>query len=196
MARILVVNGPNLNLLGQREPGIYGDSTLADVDAALAAKGRSLGHEVDCFQSNAEHELIERLHQARIEQVAFAIINPGAFTHTSVALRDAFLAVAIPFIEVHVSNVHAREAFRQRSYLSDVAVGVISGLGVQGYELALAAASRHIGEKQIEAGLSHPGKAARSRHLRETGRPQRSVPRHHTRPQAHCSSVRRATARR
>ena len=148
MARILVVNGPNLNLLGQREPGIYGDSTLADVDAALAAKGRSLGHEVDCFQSNAEHELIERLHQARIEQVAFAIINPGAFTHTSVALRDAFLAVAIPFIEVHVSNVHAREAFRQRSYLSDVAVGVISGLGVQGYELALAAASRHIGENK------------------------------------------------
>ena len=148
MARILVVNGPNLNLLGQREPGIYGDSTLADVDAALAAQGRSLGHEVDCFQSNAEHELIERLHQARIEQVAFAIINPGAFTHTSVALRDAFLAVAIPFIEVHVSNVHAREAFRRRSYLSDVAVGVISGLGVQGYELALAAASRHIGDNK------------------------------------------------
>lgn len=148
MARIIVVNGPNLNLLGQREPGIYGDSTLADVDAALAAQGRSLGHEVDCFQSNAEHELIERLHQARIEQVAFAIINPGAFTHTSVALRDAFLAVAIPFIEVHVSNVHAREAFRRRSYLSDVAVGVISGLGVQGYELALAAASRHIGDNK------------------------------------------------
>ena len=148
MARILVVNGPNLNLLGQREPGIYGDGTLADIDAALAAQGRSLGHEVVCFQSNAEHELIERLHQARSEQVAFAIINPGAFTHTSVALRDAFLAVAIPFIEVHVSNVHAREAFRQRSYLSDVAVGVISGLGVQGYELALAAAAQHIGDNE------------------------------------------------
>ncbi len=144
MSRILVLNGPNLNLLGEREPEIYGRETLADINRRLTAAAQAAGHELVAFQSNAEHALIERLHAARAEDVRFILINPGAFTHTSIALRDAFLAVKIPFIEVHLSNVHARESFRKRSYLSDVAVGVIAGLGAQGYEFALQAAVRHI----------------------------------------------------
>jgi 3-dehydroquinate dehydratase-2 len=140
MARILVLNGPNLNLLGSREPEIYGTDTLADIDGRLQALGTAAGHEVECFQSNAEHELVDAIHAARSRAVAFIVINPGAFTHTSVALRDAFLGVEIPFIEVHLSNVHAREEFRQHSYLSDVATAVITGLGARGYEFALEAA--------------------------------------------------------
>jgi 3-dehydroquinate dehydratase-2 len=134
---ILVLHGPNLNLLGVREPDHYGDQTLANIDAALIEQGAAIGIEVTCFQSNAEHLLIERVHAARLDNTAFIIINPAAFTHTSVALRDALAAVAIPFIEVHLSNVHAREAFRQHSYFSDKAVGVISGLGASGYLFAL-----------------------------------------------------------
>ena len=126
---ILVLHGPNLNLLGVREPDHYGDQTLADIDAALIEQGAAIGVDVTCFQSNAEHLLVERVHAARLDCTAFIIINPAAFTHTSVALRDALAAVAIPFIEVHLSNVHAREAFRQHSYFSDTADGVISGLG-------------------------------------------------------------------
>ncbi|MEW5768913.1 MAG: type II 3-dehydroquinate dehydratase [Pseudomonadota bacterium] len=135
--RILVLHGPNLNLLGTREPEHYGHQTLADIDAALVQQGQDVGVAVECFQSNAEHLLVERVHAARNENVGFIIINPAAFTHTSVALRDALSAVAIPFIEVHLSNVHAREAFRQHSYFSDKAVGVISGLGAMGYLFAL-----------------------------------------------------------
>jgi 3-dehydroquinate dehydratase-2 len=142
MARILVLNGPNLNLLGSREPGLYGQDTLASIEADL--RKAAAGHEIDFLQSNAESQLIERIHQAGTDGVDFILINPAALTHTSVALRDALLGVAIPFIEVHISNVFAREAFRHRSYLSDVAVGVISGLGTQGYELALAAALRRL----------------------------------------------------
>jgi 3-dehydroquinate dehydratase II len=134
---ILVLHGPNLNLLGVREPDHYGDQTLADIDAALIEQGAAIGINVACFQSNAEHLLVERVHAARLDNTAFIIINPAAFTHTSVALRDALAAVAIPFIEVHLSNVHAREAFRQHSYFSDKAVGVISGLGASGYLFAL-----------------------------------------------------------
>ncbi|MGD1984329.1 MAG: type II 3-dehydroquinate dehydratase [Chromatiaceae bacterium] len=142
MARILVLNGPNLNLLGSREPGHYGTETLATLEQTLRAAAGE--HLLEFFQSNAEHALIDRIHQAGADGVAFILINPAALTHTSVALRDALLAVAIPFIEVHLSNVFAREAFRHRSYLSDVAVGVISGLGAHGYELALAAARRRL----------------------------------------------------
>lgn len=144
MARILLLNGPNLNLLGEREPEKYGRTTLAEIEARLTAQANDLGHELVCFQSNAEHALIDRIHAAKAEAVAFILINPAAFTHTSIALRDAFLGVAIPFIEVHLSNVHAREPFRQHSYLSDVAVGVITGLGVNGYEFAVTAAARHL----------------------------------------------------
>jgi 3-dehydroquinate dehydratase-2 len=135
--RILVIHGPNLNLLGAREPKHYGRKTLAEIDADLIQHGTAAGLEVKCFQSNAEHVLIERVHAARDEGVSFIIINPAAFTHTSVALRDALAAVSIPFIEVHLSNVHAREAFRKHSYFSDLAVGVISGLGAMGYLSAL-----------------------------------------------------------
>ena len=140
MASILVLNGPNLNLLGSREPEIYGAQTLDDVNNLLISQAQQQGHHLLTLQSNAEYELIERIHEARNEGIDFIIINPAAFTHTSVALRDALLGVNIPFIEVHLSNVHAREAFRSHSYLSDVAVGVICGLGTQGYELALTAA--------------------------------------------------------
>jgi 3-dehydroquinate dehydratase-2 len=134
---VLVLHGPNLNLLGTREPEHYGDQTLADIDAALIEQGAAIGKKVSCFQSNAEHLLVERVHAARFDHTGFIIINPAAFTHTSVALRDALAGVAIPFIEVHLSNVHARETFRQHSYFSDKAVGVISGLGAMGYLFAL-----------------------------------------------------------
>lgn len=146
MARLLVLHGPNLNLLGSREPEIYGSDTLADIDARLSSQATVAGHELQCFQSNAEHALIDRVHQARDDGVGCIIFNPGAFTHTSIALRDALLGVAIPFIEVHLSNVHARETFRQHSYLSEVAAGVISGLGAHGYELALQAAMARLGD--------------------------------------------------
>lgn len=140
MATILVLHGPNLNLLGSREPEIYGSDTLADINQRLAEQAQQAGHRLDAFQSNAEADLINRIHQARDEQVAFILINPAAFTHTSVAIRDALLGVDIPFIEVHLSNVHAREPFRHRSYLSDKAAGVICGLGARGYEFALQSA--------------------------------------------------------
>ena len=140
MAKILVLHGPNLNLLGTREPQIYGHATLAQIDADLAAQGAGRGHDVESFQSNAEHELIERAHRARNDGTAFMLINPGGFTHTSVALRDALAAAAVPFIEVHLSNIHAREPFRRHSYFSDLAVGLVCGLGPIGYSLALSAA--------------------------------------------------------
>lgn len=132
-----MLHGPNLNLLGSREPEHYGTQTLAEIDAALQEQGRAAGVTVECFQSNAESALIERIHAARQEGVGFIVINPAAFTHTSVALRDALAAVAIPFIEVHLSNIYTREPFRHRSYFSDLAVGVISGLGAMGYLFAL-----------------------------------------------------------
>ncbi len=144
MAKILVLHGPNLNLLGEREPAHYGATTLAQIDARLAAAAKSAGHEVASFQSNAEHELVDRIQRAPDEGVAFLIFNPAAFTHTSVALRDALLAVGLPFIEVHLSNVHAREPFRRQSHFSDIALGVITGLGALGYELALQAAVAHL----------------------------------------------------
>jgi 3-dehydroquinate dehydratase II len=144
MASILVLNGPNLNRLGVREPGIYGRDTLDDIRGRLEARATAAGHRLEFVQSNAEHLLVERIHQAWRDQVAFILFNPAAFTHTSVALRDALLGTGIPFIEVHLSNVHAREAFRRHSYFSDIAVGVISGLGAQGYELALEAAIRRV----------------------------------------------------
>jgi 3-dehydroquinate dehydratase-2 len=145
MAKLLLLNGPNLNLLGTREPGVYGSTTLADIEQRCVELARELGpHALSCFQSNAEHALVERIHAAGPEGVAFIVINPAALTHTSVALRDALLGVGIPFIEVHLSNVFAREPFRHHSYLSDLAVGVISGLGAQGYELALRAADRYL----------------------------------------------------
>lgn len=137
---ILVLHGPNLNLLGSREPEIYGRTTLASIHAAMSARAVAAGIRLESFQSNHEGELIDRVQSAREQGVRFIIINPAAYTHTSVALRDALAAVAIPFIEVHLSNVHAREAFRKHSYFSDIAVGLISGLGAQGYELALEAA--------------------------------------------------------
>lgn len=134
---ILVLNGPNLNTLGTREPEIYGSTTLADIEAMLIEQGRAAGVQVRCFQSNHEGALIDRIHETRTDGTDFALINPGAFTHTSVAIRDAFKAVALPFVEVHISNVHGREPFRQHSYLSDIAVGVLAGFGVQGYTFAL-----------------------------------------------------------
>lgn len=140
MAEILVLNGPNLNLLGSREPEHYGTTTLETINQRLAKLGEAAGHRISFYQSNAEHELVGRVQQGIKDKVAFILVNPAAFTHTSVALRDALAAAHIPFIEVHLSNVHARETFRQHSYFSDLAVGVISGLGAQGYELALAAA--------------------------------------------------------
>jgi|TARA_B110000902_G_scaffold267258_1_gene359604 3-dehydroquinate dehydratase-2 len=140
MATILVLNGPNLNLLGSREPDIYGTTTLTDINLSLEEQARAAGHHLLSLQSNAEYELIERIHDARNEGINFIVINPAAFTHTSVALRDALTGVDIPFIEVHLSNVHSREEFRQHSFFSDIAVGVISGLGINSYKLALTAA--------------------------------------------------------
>lgn len=140
MATILVLNGPNINLLGSREPEIYGHTTLSDINQKLTELCQTQGHHLQTLQSNAEYELIERIHDARSEGVNFIIFNPAAFTHTSIALRDALAGVDIPFIEVHLSNVHAREQFRHHSYFSDIAVGVICGFGPKGYEMALSAA--------------------------------------------------------
>ena len=139
MANFLVLHGPNLNLLGKREPEIYGSTTLDEINSTVKQYGKDRGHTISCFQSNAEHELVDRIHAAKRDNVDFIIINPGAFTHTSIALRDAFLSVKVPFIEVHLSNVFAREEFRRQSYLSDIAVAVITGTGAIGYELALRA---------------------------------------------------------
>ena len=144
MAKLLVLHGPNLNLLGSREPEVYGRDTLVDIDARLAAQAQAAGHQLSSFQSNAEHALVERVQQARGEGIDWILINPAAFTHTSIALRDALAAVAIPFIEVHLSNVHAREPFRRHSYLSDLAVGVICGFGANSYSLALEAALQRL----------------------------------------------------
>ena len=143
MASLLLLNGPNLNLLGTREPGHYGQLTLTEIEAGLSKLAGELGHRLDYLQSNAESELVERVHAAAGE-VDFILLNPGAFTHTSIALRDALLGVGIPFIEVHISNVHAREEFRRQSYFSDIAVGSITGLGPQGYELALRGADEFL----------------------------------------------------
>jgi 3-dehydroquinate dehydratase-2 len=140
MAGILLLNGPNLNLLGTREPEVYGSASLQSIEVKLAELALAQGHTLTAFQSNAEHELIAKIHATKREGIAFVIINPAGYSHTSIALRDAFLAVAVPFIEVHLSNVFARETFRHHSYLSDIAVGCIVGLGPIGYELALDAA--------------------------------------------------------
>ena len=144
MAKLLVLHGPNLNLLGSREPAIYGHATLEAIDADLAARAAAAGHGLESFQSNAEHELVDRVQAARTDGTVFILINPAALTHTSVALRDALAAVAIPYIEVHLSNPHAREPFRHTSYFSDRAVGVIAGFGALSYGLALAAALRQL----------------------------------------------------
>lgn len=140
MRRILLINGPNLNLLGRREPGLYGEVTLAAIEERLRKLASERAAALESYQSNAEHELVERVQALAGDPVDFVILNPGAFTHTSIALRDALLAVSVPFIEVHLSNMHAREAFRRVSYFSDIAVGSVVGLGAQGYEFALAAA--------------------------------------------------------
>lgn len=140
MAKILVLHGPNLNLLGTREPEIYGSTTLADINQSLTQRCEAAGHELLTLQSNAEYVLIDRIHAAKAEGVNFILINPAAFTHTSIALRDALAGVEIPFIELHLSNVHSRESFRHHSYLADLAQGVICGFGAQSYELALTAA--------------------------------------------------------
>lgn len=150
MAKLLVLNGPNLNLLGTREPGLYGSQTLVNIIADLQLAAASDGHQLDALQSNAEYVLIDAIHKARTEAVDFIIINPAAFTHTSVALRDALLAVKIPFIEVHLSNVYARESFRHHSYFSDIAIGTITGLGPIGYQLALQAALAHLDNTQSQ----------------------------------------------
>ncbi|MCU7881188.1 MAG: type II 3-dehydroquinate dehydratase [Candidatus Thiodiazotropha sp. (ex Lucinoma aequizonata)] len=144
MATILVLNGPNLNLLGTREPKHYGQDTLETIGQRLVTQGQELGYEIDFRQSNAEHELLSWVHERNQSDVSFIIINPAAFTHTSVALRDALLSTGIPYIEVHLSNVHAREEFRKHSFFSDKAEGVITGLGAQGYELALQAVAARL----------------------------------------------------
>ncbi len=146
MSKLLLLNGPNLNLLGTREPEVYGSATLSAIEDRALSLAREAGHELVAYQSNAEHALIDRIHAAAREGVRFIVINPGAYTHTSIALRDALLAVQIPFIEVHLSNIYAREPFRHRSYLSGIAVGTITGLGPEGYELALGAAIRRVAD--------------------------------------------------
>ena len=141
---MLLINGPNLNLLGSREPDVYGATGLGDIESHCVAVAKQLGHELQCFQSNAEHALIDRVQQAAIDGIEFIILNPGGYTHTSVALRDALLAVQIPFIEIHLSNTFAREEFRHNSYFSDIASSCLFGFGAYGYELAVQAASRHV----------------------------------------------------
>lgn len=145
VAQILVIHGPNLNLLGGREPAVYGRHTLAEIEAMLVDRAEQAGHGLQTFQSNAEHALIERVQRAPNEDIGFILINPAAFTHTSVALRDALAAAAVPFIEVHLSNPHAREPFRHRSYFSDLAVGVVAGFGADSYRYALDAAIERLG---------------------------------------------------
>ena len=159
MATILVLHGPNLNLLGTREPAIYGSTTLAEIDADLAARAAAAGHRIETLQSNAEHELIDRVQRTRVDGTAFVLVNPGGLTHTSVALRDAFAAVGVPFIEVHLSNVHAREAFRRQSFFSDIAVGVVCGFGPTSYVLALTAAIERL---QHEPSRQHSTASARA----------------------------------
>jgi 3-dehydroquinate dehydratase II len=144
MSSFLLINGPNLNLLGSREPDVYGATNLADIEKRCVEIAKELGHDLVCFQSNAEHELIDRVQQAAVDNVEFIILNPGGFTHTSVALRDAFLAVQIPFIEMHLSNTFAREEFRHNSYFSDIASSCLFGFGAFGYELALQAADQYV----------------------------------------------------
>lgn len=144
MAKILVLHGPNLNLLGIREPGVYGSSRLEDINNLVIQTANELGHSVTCFQSNAEHGLIDRIQHALHESIQIILFNPAALTHTSIALRDTLLAVQIPFIEIHLSNIYARESFRQKSFFSDIAVGVISGFGANGYKLALLAAHEYL----------------------------------------------------
>ena len=151
MANLLVLNGANLNMLGSREPEVYGTTTLEEIDQQLKSIAKIQGHTLTSFQSNAEHELIDQVHLAKTKNVDFIIINPGAYTHTSIALRDAFLSVSIPFIEVHLSNVFAREEFRKHSYLSDLAKAVISGLGAYGYEAALQAAEHFLEKAKRKA---------------------------------------------
>ncbi len=146
MAKLLLINGPNLNLLGSREPEIYGADTLADIENRLADQAKQAGHEIDSFQSNAEHELVDKIHQAMAAAVKFILINAGAFTHTSVALRDALAGCQIPFIEIHISNIHAREKFRHHSHLSAIASGIIVGLGTYGYDLALQAVIKKLAQ--------------------------------------------------
>lgn len=147
MARLVLINGPNLNLLGNREPALYGTTGLAEIEQRLTERAAGLGHELAAFQSNAEHEILDRIQQAAADGADFILLNPGAFTHTSVAIRDALLAAAIPFIEVHLSNTFAREEFRRRSYFSDIAAGAIFGLGPYGYELALLGAHALLGSE-------------------------------------------------
>lgn len=144
MANILILHGPNLNLLGTREPSVYGADTLEQINERLRVQGEAGGHQVTCFQSNAEHELVDRVQHGRTDETAFIVLNAAAFTHTSIALRDALAAVGIPFIEVHLSNVHAREAFRHHSCLAAIAVGVIGGFGADSYRLALDAAMHRL----------------------------------------------------
>lgn len=148
MAKLLLINGPNLNLLGTREPDVYGDANLQSVEDHMADLASADGHQLVSFQSNAEHEIVDQIQQAATDEVAFIILNPGAFTHTSIAMRDALLAVSIPFIEIHLSNVFAREDFRHASYFSDIAAGCIFGLGAFGYEIALQAASRLLSKEK------------------------------------------------
>lgn len=145
MASLLLINGPNLNLLGSREPGVYGTTDLAAVEQSLSETARAAGHTLRAIQSNAEHTLVDSIQAAAADGVDFILLNPGAFTHSSIAMRDALLAVSIPFIEIHLSNVFAREEFRHRSYFSDIAAGCIFGLGAHGYELGLQAAMQHLG---------------------------------------------------
>jgi 3-dehydroquinate dehydratase II len=159
MTRLLLLNGPNLNLLGTREPEIYGAETLETIERRAVQLAGEQGHELLCFQSNAEHELIARIQRACAENIALLIFNPGALTHTSIALRDAVLAVRLPMIEVHLSNPQAREAFRHRSYFSDIAIGVVAGFGAFGYELAVRAACRHLAHGAVGA---RPGTAGAS----------------------------------
>ena len=145
MARLLLLNGPNLGLLGQREPEVYGRATLDEIETRLTELAQERQHELHCYQSDAEHELLRQIHAAREREIEFILFNPAAFTHTSIVLRDALLAVGVPFIEIHLSNVAAREDFRQQSFFSDIAVGTVAGFGVTSYELALIAAERYLG---------------------------------------------------
>jgi 3-dehydroquinate dehydratase-2 len=148
MSELLLINGPNLNLLGDREPGVYGKTGLAELESHLVSLAAEQGHRLHCFQSNAEHEIVDCVQRAAQDKVAFILLNPGAFTHTSIAIRDALLAVSIPFIEIHLSNVFAREEFRHNSFFSDIAAGCIFGLGAYGYELALNAASQQLKDSE------------------------------------------------